>query len=332
VPPTCTSRASTAGPARRRSASAPGSSSSPAAARPDPAILPFLSIPSPSSPFIVTIGSFRLRWYGTLLALGVLLGGWLTGRELTRRGLDPDKVYGIAVWAVPGGVLGARLYHVLTDWHRFDGHLAEIPQLWHGGLGLPGVIAGGTLGAYIGARRQGLVPLVVFDCVAPGLIAAQALGRWGNWANQELFGGPTSLPWGVEIDPANRPARYADAATFQPTFLYESIWNALVLFLLYRLIRRGYRTLPAGAIFAAYLAMYSAGRFVIEGMRVDPANQVLGVRINQWLFGVVFLLATGWFVTAYRRRRPSAAIDDAADLDLETATPPGAPRAGGPGA
>ena len=232
----------------------------------------------------------------------MLLGGRLAKRELVRRGLDGEKVYTVAAWAVPAGVIGARLYHVATDWSRFDGHLAEIPQLWHGGLGIPGVVAGGVLGAYVGARRAELPLRVVIDCIAPGLIAAQSLGRWGNWANQELFGGPSSLPWAVEIAPANRPSQYAASATFHPTFLYESLWNLLVLVFLYRLIRALWTRLPAGTIFGAYLMAYSFGRFLIEGMRVDPANQIAGIRINQWLFSVVFVLGTGWFARGLKAR------------------------------
>ncbi len=294
----CRAADRTAGRGRRCSSSTHG----PRSPLPLPILLPFLSIPSPSSPLITQIGGLNLRWYGTLLALGVLLGGRLMKHELARRGLDGERVYTVAAWAVPAGVIGARLYHVATDWGRFDGHLLEIPQLWHGGLGLPGVVAGGVLGAYIGARRAALPLPVVIDCIAPGLIAAQSLGRWGNWANQELFGGPSTLPWAVEIAPANRPAQYASSATFHPTFLYESLWNLLVVLFLYRLIRAMWTRLPAGTIFGAYLMAYSFGRFFIEGMRVDPANHVAGVRINQWLFATVFVVGTAWFLRGLRAR------------------------------
>jgi prolipoprotein diacylglyceryl transferase len=166
------------------------------------------SIPSLSSPPIVQVGRLSLRWYGTLIAIGVILAGWLTKRELRRRDLDAEAVYTFAYRCVPAGVIGARLYHVATDYELLRGHLERIPQPWTGGLGLPGVVAGGALGAAIGARRAGIAPLVAFDCLAPGLIAAQALGRWGNYANQELYGRPSTLPWAVEIAPANRPAAY----------------------------------------------------------------------------------------------------------------------------
>jgi prolipoprotein diacylglyceryl transferase len=238
----------------------------------------------------------------------VLLAGWIAKRELHRRGYPSDRVYTVAYWCVPAGIIGARLYHVATDWDRFSGHLARIPLVWQGGLGLPGVIVGGAIGAYIGARRAHVPPLVMFDCIAPGLIAAQALGRWGNYFNQELFGGPTSLPWGLEIAPANRPARYANSPTFHPTFLYESIWDLLVLLALFWLIRRMWQRLPPGAIFAAYLAGYSFGRFWIEGMRVDTAQYIFGIRFNQVLFGVVFVLAMVWFIICLRRARPGAGL------------------------
>jgi len=170
-------------------------------------LAPLLSIPSPSDPLIAELGPLKIRWYGTLIALGIVLAGWLAGRELERRGYPPGRAYAIAVWCVPGGVIGARLYHVVTDWDRFSGHLERIPLLQQGGLGMPGVIVGGAIGAWIGARRVNIPALEVFDVLAPGLILAQAIGRWGNYFNQELFGGPTDLPWGLEIDPAHRPER-----------------------------------------------------------------------------------------------------------------------------
>jgi len=250
------------------------------------------SIPSPSSPFIFSLGPFSPRWYGTLLALGVVLASYIVSRELARRGRDPDATYTVAAWAVPAGVIGARLYHVATDWSRFSGHLERIPKLWEGGLGLPGVIAGGAMGAYVGARRAGLPPLVIFDCVAPGLVLAQAIGRFGNYFNQELFGGPTSRPWGLEIAAVHRPAEYIGNATFQPTFLFESLWDVGVAVILFILIRRLWRQLRPGTIFLAYLALYGVGRTWIEGLRIDPAQMLGPVRFNQVLFATVAILAT----------------------------------------
>jgi prolipoprotein diacylglyceryl transferase len=267
-------------------------------------LAPLLSIPSPSDPLIAEFGVFKLRWYGTLIAIGILLAGWLAQRELDRRGYGPGRAYTIATWCIPAGVIGARLYHVATDWGRFSGHLEKIPLLQEGGLGIPGVILGGAIGAAIGARRAKVPVMEAFDIVAPGLILAQAIGRWGNWFNQELFGGPTDLPWGLEIDRAHRPAQYIDRTTFQPTFLYESLWNLLVFVILMRLNRRLWLRAPSGTIFAAYLTLYAAGRVFVENLRVDPAQMIYGVRFNLVLFIVVFFVAGTWLVVNLRRTRP----------------------------
>ncbi len=194
------------------------------------------------------------------------------------------------MWAVPSGVVGARLYHVVTDWSAFSGHLGNIPLIQQGGLGIYGAILGGALGAAIGARRGGVPLLVILDCAAPGTALAQAIGRFGNYANQELFGGPTSLPWGLEIDPAHRPAQYLTTPTFQPTFLYESLWNLLVMVILLRVARR-WRSQAAGYVLALYLALYSLGRFFVEGLRVDPAHELGPLRLNQVVAAIVFAVA-----------------------------------------
>ena len=170
------------------------------------------SIPSPSSPLIFDGGPIALRWYGVLLAGGILVAIWITRRQFTLRGLDPTLVASLAVWLVPFGVVGARLYHVVTDWDLFSGHLDRLLTLQQKRLGMYGAVLGGAIGAIIASRRLGLRPLTVLDCIVPGVALAQAIGRFGNYANQELFDGPTNLPWGLEIDPANRPAGYAAPA------------------------------------------------------------------------------------------------------------------------
>jgi phosphatidylglycerol---prolipoprotein diacylglyceryl transferase len=268
-------------------------------------LLPLLSIPSPSDPLIFEIGIIKLRWYGTLIAIGILIAGWLASRELDRRGFPPGRAYTIATWCIPGGVIGARLYHVATDWDRFSGHLDKIPMLQEGGLGMPGVIVGGAIGAAIGARRAKVPVLEAFDVVAPGLILAQAIGRWGNWFNQELFGGPTDLPWGLEIDPAHRPVEYANQPTFHPTFLYESLWNLLVFVILMQLNKRLWLRAPAGTIFAAYLMLYSIGRVFTESLRIDPAQLIFGVRFNLLLFICVAIGGGIWFFVNLSRARPA---------------------------
>ncbi len=179
-------------------------------------------------------------------------------------------------------------------------------MLQEGGLGMPGVIVGGAIGAAIGARRAKVPVLEAFDVLAPGLILAQAIGRWGNWFNQELFGGPTDLPWGLEIDPSHRPAQYADQATFHPTFLYESLWNLLVFVILMRLNKRLWLRAPAGTIFAAYLMLYSIGRVFTESLRIDPAQLIFGVRFNLLLFIGVAIAGGIWFFVNLSRARPSS--------------------------
>ena len=259
------------------------------------------AIPSPASPFVFQAGSFGLRWYGLLIAIGIALAIWIARREFRRRGLDPEHVYSIALWTVPAGIIGARLYHVATDWHLFAGHLERIPLIQQGGLGMPGVIAGGALGAWYGARRCGIGFGTVADAIAPGIILAQAIGRWGNYANQELFGGPSTAPWAVEIAPQFRPERYLDVATFTPTFLYESLWNlGVFLVLIGIVIPRLWDRVRPGTIFAFYLLLYGIGRLWIESLRIDPAHVLLGVRLNDWVFGAVVVGAALWIVRALR--------------------------------
>jgi phosphatidylglycerol---prolipoprotein diacylglyceryl transferase len=260
------------------------------------------SIPSPSDPFIFHLGPLAPRWYGILLAAGILIAILTTRRQLALRGRDPSLAGEVAVWAVPFGVVGARLYHVATDWSAFSGHLGDIPRIQQGGLGIYGAILGGAIGAAIGARRAGVPLLVILDCTAPGTALAQALGRFGNYANQELFGGPTDLPWGLEIDRAHRPAQYLDDPTFHPTFLYEAIWNLIVMAILLRVARR-WRRYPPGYVLALYLALYSLGRFFVEGLRVDPAHEIGPLRLNQVVAAVVFACSLAVLVRL-RRRAP----------------------------
>ncbi len=266
------------------------------------------SIPASPGPFVFQFGSFGLRWYGFLIAVGIALALWIVRREFRRRGWDPEDAYTVALWAVPAGIIGARLYHVITDWHLFADDPLRIIQIQQGGLGLPGVIAGGAVGVYIAARRCGIPFGGVADCVAPGLILAQALGRWGNYFNQELFGGPSTLPWAVVIDPAFRPAQYIDVTTFVPTFLYESLWNLGVFAVLMAVvIPRLWNRVRPGTIFAAYLVLYGLGRIWIETLRVDPAHVILGLRLNSWVFGAVVLLAGIYLIVSLRRRVPAPA-------------------------
>jgi len=267
-----------------------------------------LDIPSPGDPFVFQFGRFQARWYGLLLAIGVLLAGWIARREFRRRGFDPELAYTVGVWTVPLGLIGARLYHVVTDWSAFSNNYLEAVRIWHGGLGIWGAVLGGMLGAWIGCRRAKLPFWAVADCIAPGLILAQALGRWGNYFNQELYGGPSSRPWAVKIDnpvpPYNVPG---GPHTFVPTFLYESIWDVLVFFVLYRFIRRFWNRVPAGTVFALYVLLYSVGRMYVETLRIDPAHHILGQRLNVWVALICAVAGGVVFAILFRRRTDTPA-------------------------
>ena len=268
------------------------------------------SIPSPSGNAIA-LGSLRLNAYGPMIALGVILAVRIAGKGLERRGAGTtDDLGAVAMWAVPAGVIGSRLYHVATDWNRFSGHLFDIVKVWQGGLGIWGGIALGVPVGMWAAKRRGLdVPLVV-TCSAPAIAAAQAVGRWGNWFNQELFGKPTTLPWALRVDASKAiDAGYSAGTTFHPTFLYESLWCALLCVGLLIIDRRA--NLRPGRLFYLYAAGYTAMRFFIEGLRIDPAHHAGGLRLNQWVSLVVFVVSVTAFVAQVRidRRVASSVVD-----------------------
>ncbi|MGA8208837.1 MAG: prolipoprotein diacylglyceryl transferase, partial [Nocardioidaceae bacterium] len=264
-----------------------------------------LFIPSPSQG-VWHLGPFPVRGYALCIILGVVVAIWMGERRWVARGGVRGQVSDIAIWAVPFGLVGGRLYHVITDPGRYFGAggdpLAAL-YVWRGGLGIWGAIALGGVGAWIGARRMGLRLPPLADALAPGILVAQAIGRWGNWFNQELFGRPTTQPWALEIAPANRPPGYEEFATFHPTFLYECVWNLGAAGLVLWADRR-FR-LGHGRAFALYVMAYTAGRGWIEYLRIDTveADDVLGLRLNVWTSIVVFVLATAYFLVV-RRRRP----------------------------
>ncbi len=274
------------------------------------------SIPSPSSGQI-SLGPLELRAYGLMIALGVVAAVLLGQRRWAERGGDPEDISAIAIWAVPAGLVGARLYHVLTDWKAYEGRWLDAVKIWEGGLGIPGGMALGVVVGLLVARRRGIRLPVILDAVTPALPLAQAIGRWGNWFNQELFGGPTDLPWGLEIDPSRRPAEYADHATFHPTFLYESLWNLFLCWVLIRVDRSS--RLKPGRIFPLYVFGYFVARLVLELMRTDHASLVLGVRVNVWT-SVAGILVGGWFVWTGR----CASDDDVDRSPYESDQPSGA--------
>ena len=268
--------------------------------------LRFEYIPSPSQG-VWYVGPLPIRAYALCIITGILVALWWTKRRWAARGGRAEDMVDVVMWAVPFGVVGGRLYHLATD-----PELYFLPgrdpwnalKIWDGGLGIWGAVALGAVGAWIGCRRKGIALLDFADTAAPGLVLAQAIGRWGNYFNQELFGGPTTLPWGLLIDPAHRPPGSAGVALYQPTFLYESIWDVGVAVLLVWAQRR--YALRGGRVFALYVAAYTVGRGWIEALRVDHANHFLGLRLNDWTSLVVFLTATA-FLLRQRRTPPETA-------------------------
>ncbi|HEX2044012.1 MAG TPA: prolipoprotein diacylglyceryl transferase [Gaiellaceae bacterium] len=285
------------------------------------------SIPSPSSGDL-EIGPVALHAYGVMLLLGIVAATWLTGVRWVRRGGDWDLVYRVAMWGVLGGIVGARLYHVITSWSTVDGEWWEPFAVWEGGLGIWGGIAGGVLAGAIVVRRAGESVFRFMDAVAPGLLLAQAIGRFGNYFNQELFGEPTDLPWGLEIDPVNRPEGFEQFQTFHPTFLYEFGWNLLGVVVLL-LVDRRFRIKPPG-LFALYVAWYTFGRFWEELLRIDPSHEYLGLRLNAYVSIVCFVAALAAFVWSQRReeRGQRRRLEGAAEPRRRMAIPKGRIRHG----
>jgi prolipoprotein diacylglyceryl transferase len=258
------------------------------------------SIPSPAENGF-HLGPLFFRAYGICYVFAVLGAVVVTTRRWEKLGGDGALVQECALWGFPAGLIGGRLYFLATSWNEVPDAWWGPFAIWRGGLGIWGGIAGGTLaGLWVLRRRGANIPLFM-DCVAPGLLVAQAIGRIGNWFNQELFGGPTSLPWGLEIDPEHRPAGYANDATFHPTFLYEIIWNlGLAAFLVWL---GHHRRIRAPGLFALYVAGYSLGRIFEELIRVDPAHHIFGLRLNFFVAIALFLAGVAWFVHIQRGGR-----------------------------
>ena len=249
-----------------------------------------LALPSPPSPVVFQIGPFALRYYGLFIALGIALATWITARELTRKGYDGVLALDALFFVVPLGFIGARLYHVATDYELYARDpFPGVFEVWNGGLGIYGAVIGGFVGILLFARVRGISPLVLADAAAPGLVLAQAVGRWGNYFNQELFGRPSDLPWAIEISPENRPVGFKDAETFHPTFLYESLWDILVALVLLFVARRFSERLKNGDIFLLYVCLYSVGRFFVETLRIDPAFPIGDVRGNLFVSSILAL-------------------------------------------
>jgi prolipoprotein diacylglyceryl transferase len=263
-----------------------------------------LFIPSPSQG-VWYLGALPLRGYALCIIAGILAAIWIGERRWVLRGGFKGEVSDLALWAVPFGVVGGRIYHVITDHDLYFGagkQPIDALYIWRGGLGIWGAIALGGVGVWIAARRKGIRVPPVIDAMAPGLLVAQALGRWGNWFNQELFGKPSTEPWALKIDVANRPPGYEQYATFQPTFLYESIWD-LGAFAFVLWADRRFK-LGHGRVMALYVMAYTAGRGWIEMLRIDDVEyqHVLGLRLNVWTSIVLFCLSAAYFVAVGRTR------------------------------
>ncbi len=263
-----------------------------------------LFIPSPADG-VWYVGPLPLRGYALCIIAGIIAAIWIGERRWVGRGGRRGEVTDLALWAVPFGVIGGRLYHVITDHDLYFG-AGRTPidalYVWRGGLGIWGAIALGGVGVWIGARSKGIRVPPVLDAMAPGVLVAQAMGRWGNWFNQELFGRPSTQPWALKIDPANRPPGYEQYATFQPTFLYECIWDLGAFGFVLWADRRW--KLGHGRVLALYVMAYTAGRGWIETLRIDNVEyqHVLGLRLNVWTSIVLFVLAAVYFVVVGRKR------------------------------
>lgn len=241
----------------------------------------------------------RLHVYGLLIAAGVVAAVWLAQRRWEARGGKPGTMAMLALWGVPAGLIGARLYSVVTSWQAdTGGHWYRVFALWQGGLGIWGGIVGGVAFGLVGARRHHLDWRAALDCATPGLILAQAIGRWGNYFNQELYGKPSGLPWAVKIDHPVHCSSVTNCmpfppgvTTFQPTFLYESIWDLVCLGLI--LIAERRLRIRKGYLVFVYAALYTVGRFYTENLRIDEAHRYLGLRLNDWVSVGVFVISVG---------------------------------------
>ena len=261
-----------------------------------------LSIPSPSTG-VIYLGPLPLRAYSLFIILGIFVAIWLGNKRWIAKGGKPGQVSDVALFAVPFGIIGGRIYHVATDWEKYFGsgqNWIDALKIWNGGLGIWGAILFGGVGAWIGCKYYKIYLPPFADAIAPGIIFAQAIGRLGNYFNQELFGKPTDLAWGLEIADKFRPQGFESFATFHPTFLYEIIWNVFIGFgLIY--FDRKYK-IGHGRLFALYVSLYSLGRLFIENLRIDEARLILGFRFNVFTSLVVIVGGLIYFVISNKSK------------------------------
>jgi phosphatidylglycerol:prolipoprotein diacylglycerol transferase len=266
------------------------------------------------------VGPLYIRFYGIILMIGALAGAWLAAHEAKRQDQDPEIIWDGLIWVLIGGILGARIWHILTPppsmveqgittaWYLT--HPLDALAIWRGGLGILGAVVGGVLALYLFTRKNKLSFLFWMDVGAPGLALGQAIGRWGNFVNQELYGKPTNLPWAIHIDPQYRLPGYENQATYHPLFLYESLWNLANMFLLLWISRRLADRLKPGDVFLTYLLVYPIGRFLLEFIRLDP-SMVAGLNANQTVMLIVALVAGG--ILFWRHRIQKDGQDEASE-------------------
>lgn len=273
----------------------------------------------------IKIGPVTIYFYGVLIMLGALAATWLSGVEARRRKINPDIVWDMLPWLLIGGVLGARIWHILTPTASFVeqgittgyylSHPLEALSIWRGGLGIPGAVIGGAIALYIYTRARKMSFATWVDIIAPGLALAQAIGRLGNYINQEVYGAPSNLPWAIFIDPQHRLPEYMDVSRYHPLFAYEALYNLLNMAILLWIGRKFADRLRTGDIFLTYLVIYPVGRFFLEFLRLDP-SPVAGVNINQLFMAVVAVIAAIALIIRRRQASKPAAEDGPAEPEL----------------
>ncbi len=284
-----------------------------------------LFIPSPPINGFM-LGPFKIHFYALCILAGIALAWWLSDKRWQARGGKAEDLERVLFWAIPFGIVGARIYHVATHIEDYFGpgrNPVTALFIWEGGLGIIGAVAFGALGAWIACRRSGISLATVADTLAPGIIFAQGIGRLGNYFNQELFGLPTTLPWGLEIDLAHRPPGFEQFATFHPTFLYEMLWNFAVGFALLWLDHRF--KLGFGKLFFLYVALYSLGRLGTESLRIDPAELYFGIRNHQFLTGALLVFALVVLAYLFRARPGREPKMSGPDAEAGASAPDGDP-------
>lgn len=251
----------------------------------------------------VNIGPFHIHWYGIIIATAFVTGLSVASKIAEKQGLSKEHIINMAGYLLLGAMLGARIYYVLFNWNYYSQNLQEIFMLWYGGISIHGALIGGLITGIIYTKLNRLPLLKYADVLSYGLILGQAIGRWGNFFNSEAFGSPTNLPWKLYIPPESRPEIFKNYSFFHPTFLYESLWDLAVFFLLFFVFRKKFQDKP-GAVFFCYLILYSTGRFLIEGIRVDSIYYVFGMPLAQFISILIIILAIFglYFVTVLKQR------------------------------